>query len=74
MSKLIKEKTDRVMFRGSCPICRLGEIDSDEEPKCDYCKAEFCVHCGCVKVGTNLVSTSMQFCECQVKGFQKIKK
>lgn len=27
---------------GSCPVCRIGEVDYHI---CDYCKAEFCPKC-----------------------------
>ena len=27
---------------GSCPVCRIGEVD---EHKCDNCKTEFCQKC-----------------------------
>jgi len=27
---------------GSCPVCRLGEVD---DHKCNYCEVEFCLEC-----------------------------
>ncbi len=30
-------------LEGSCPLCKIGEVDYD---RCDRCKVVFCIKCG----------------------------
>lgn len=48
-------------FEGSSPVCVFGEVNSNIEPKCDKCGAEFCTKCGGVK---NRPSQNVLPCEC----------
>lgn len=46
---------------GSCPICRIGEVDNH---KCDFCKTEFCPECHGVVV-KKIKSENVLPCECK---------
>ena len=47
---------------GSCPVCRLGEVDNH---KCDRCRSEFCPKCHGLK---NRESPNVNRCQCEIKG------
>lgn len=48
---------------GSCPICRLGEVNNH---KCDRCKTEFCNHChGIAKDSPTKINDYIKNCECK---------
>ena len=49
---------------GSCPICRVGEI---ENHKCDKCSALICCHCHGV---INKISENLSICDC--RSYQKV--
>jgi len=49
-------------FQGSCPVCTLGEIESNDKPVCSKCGREFCTKCGGVRNGA--VSTKVLSCSC----------
>lgn len=47
---------------GSCPICRLGEVD---DHRCDRCKTLFCPHChGVINLGSEAPTVGWQRCQC----------
>ena len=54
-------KYPEMCFVGSCPVCIVGEVNSNTEPKCDRCGAEFCTKCGGIK---NRESRNVLPCEC----------
>ena len=45
---------------GSCPVCRIGEVDNH---KCDTCGAKFCPRCHGIK---NSKSDNINSCKCRI--------
>ena len=44
---------------GSCPVCRIGEVDNH---KCDRCGARFCEKCHVIK--SVHISKNIEKCKC----------
>jgi len=58
----MKEKID-CGCEGSCPICRLGEVDNH---KCNNCETEFCPVChGTLKELPRWLPRNVIECECE---------
>ena len=58
----MEEKID-CSCKGSCPICRFGEI---ENHKCNKCKTEFCPVChGTLKELLEWLPKNVTECECE---------
>jgi hypothetical protein len=54
------QQTTSCGCEGSCPVCRIGEV---ENHKCDSCKAEFCPKCHGVANG--IKSENVSPCKCK---------